>query len=113
MALNHPAIPVRKVAEGRDTSACATTELILICQSCVLTTPRRAASQSVINFCPVGMINGGRLMAKASDVETVTISFCRGCGGQMSEDPSNKGYVRHLDRMPNGELCQYGWGERD
>jgi hypothetical protein len=38
---------------------------------------------------------------------------CPRCKGPLSQDLSEKGFVRHLERMRNGERCDYGKGERD
>lgn len=38
---------------------------------------------------------------------------CPVCTGRLSRDFSNKGFVRHLDRKPDGTLCTIGMGESD
>jgi hypothetical protein len=38
---------------------------------------------------------------------------CPECRGELSQDASGKGYVRHLHRKTDGTLCAFGMGERD
>jgi hypothetical protein len=38
---------------------------------------------------------------------------CPKCGGRIARDRKGRGYVRHLNRLPGGKKCSYGWGQRD
>lgn len=40
-------------------------------------------------------------------------NICPGCNGPIAQDHKLLGYAKHLHRLPNGELCTHGKGERD
>jgi hypothetical protein len=49
---------------------------------------------------------------KTSEARTNNF-VCPACKKKLCQDREERGYVRHLERMDDGTLCQYGRKEKD